>query len=364
MASSEALKSGLSSINGKLREKFRTSAFARSLAEGIGAGGILLLLLIGWMALRSDGTAQKMQDYIPVKTATIENLKGETSTASEKTAGDHTDVSASPKNKDALAAVPIAGLTQEYEDKLLPISRIEDDLTPFQAYKKPFVLEHGKALVSIVLVDFGLSASLSNSALQNLNDNISLVLNPYAPDPAKWGQQARDHGHEFWLSLPMETKNFTVNDTGPTTLMASAPIKENELRLFTVMSSAVGYAGLVSQKDHAFSAASIDPAPIMKQIFGRGLAFAESNPEIPAYGLSMAMEFGYPYVQNNFWLDADLRPDSIDRALQALEQQALKKGKAIAFMHPYPLAVNKVQAWLETASDKGLQIAPLSATVQ
>lgn len=335
----------------------------RSLVEGMGAGGVLLLLLIGWMALRSDGTAQKMQDFIPAKTASIENLKDEKPSEAVNAGSVQADPHAKTP-QGGLAAVPITGLSQDYEGRQLPISRIEDDLTPFQAYKKPFVLEHGKALVSIVLVDFGLSESLSSSALQNLNDNISFVLNPYANDAAKWGQKARDQGHEFWLSLPMETKNFTVNDTGPTTLMASAPIKENEMRLFTVMSSAVGYAGLVSQKDHAFTAPGIDPAPIMKQIFGRGLAFAESNPEVAAYGLSMAMEFGYPYVQNNFWLDADLRPESIDRALQALEQQALKKGKAIAFMRPYPLAVNKVQAWLETAGDKGLQIAPLSATVQ
>lgn len=330
----------------------------------MGAGGILLLLLIGWMALRSEGTAQKMQDFIPVKETAIENLKQAGEAATQEAKKPEEAKIETAKLKGALPAVPMAGLTQDYEGKLLPISRMEDDMTPFQAYKKPFALEQGKALVSIVLVDFGLSESLSSSALQNLNDNISFVLSPYSSDPAKWGQQARDHGHEFWLSLPMETKNFTSNDTGPVTLMSQAGQKENEKRLFTVMSQAVGYAGLVSQQDHAFTSANIDPSPIMKQIFGRGLAFAESNPDVPAYGLSMAMEFGYPYVQNNFWLDADLRPESISRALQALEKQAHMKGKAIAFMHPYPVAVNKVQAWLETAADKGIQIAPLSATVQ
>ncbi len=131
-----------------------------------------------------------------------------------------------------------------------------------------------------------------------------------------------------------------------------------------ILGSTIGYAGLVTQKDHVLKPDDVGASDILQQIFGRGLALAESNPSETAYGLSIALESGYPYVQNNFWIDADLRPEYIDRALGELEMQATSKGKAIAFVHPYPMAMKKLQQWMLGAEERGLQIAPLSAMAE
>jgi polysaccharide deacetylase 2 family uncharacterized protein YibQ len=322
-------------------------------------GGIVFLLLFGWMALRSGDTAQRLQDIIPVKTAPIEvaEVKTEDPHAPQEGLQDK-------KNINALPPAPIEGLSENLDGKFLPKSRIEDDLSPFNAYKKPFALVAGKTQISVVIVDFGLSSTLAQSILDNMPPEISLVLTPYAAEPSKWASAARAYGHEFWLQLPMQTAAFGKNDTGPSTILSTASVEENRKRLFDVLGVAVGYAGLVSEKNHILTQGSMDTKQITDQIFGRGLAFAESTPDIPAFGLSTAMEFGYPYVQNNFWLDEDLRPESIDAALQRLEIQASRKGRAIAFLHPYPVAVNKVQEWIKHADQKNIQIVPLSALVQ
>lgn len=335
----------------------QTSPFAKSLGEGLIAGGIVFALMVGWMVLRADDTAQSIQPMIP---ATFTMIEVPVVTQQDPNAPDEKLENA--KTINALPPAPIEGLSESRDGKILPLSRMQDDMTPFQAYKKPFTPIAGRSLVSIVVVDFGLSEKISTSLLDNLPDEISFVMNPYAANAPKWASAARAYGHEFWLSLPMQTDG--AGDSGQNALLHNAPLEQNEARLLNVLGTAVGYAGLVTQKDHMLKSDDAGAAPLLKQIFGRGLAMAESTPDIPAYGLSAAMQSGYPYVQNNLWLDADLRPEAIDRSLQALELQATRKGKAIAFLRPYPVVIRKVQEWAGEAESRGLQIAPLSAMVQ
>ncbi len=332
------------------------SPFAKSLREGLLAGTFVFALAVGWMALRANDTAQSMQPLVPTTSTLIELPK-----VSQQDPNAPDEKLANARNIDALPPAPIEGLSESRDGKILPIARIQDDMTPFQAYKKPFTAIAGRSLVSIVIVDFGMSEKLSTAMLDNMPDETSFVISPYTPDVQKWANAARAYGHEFWLTLPMETKG---GDTGPNALLAGGPLEQNEARLLNVLGTATGYAGLVTDQNHVLKTDDAGAAPALKQIYGRGLAIVESNPDIPAYGLPTAMESGYPYAQNNFWIDADLRPEAIERSLQALELQATRKGKAIAFLHPYPVAVRMVKEWADGAQGRGIQIAPLSAMVQ
>lgn len=335
-----------------------SSPYVKALYEGLFTGLILFILIVVWMTLRADDTATSMQHFVPVKVAAIE--EPEIAVTPQDPNAPALGLQ-NAKNIHALTPAPIEGLSESKDGRILPISRIEDDMTPFQAYKKPFTAEAGKNLVSIVVMDFGLSEKISTSMLENLSPEISMVISPYTADASKWASAARAYGHEFWISLPMQT---AADDTGPNSLLVTASIEQNQTRLLNVLASTVGYAGLVTQKDHVLKPDDVGAPDILKQIFGRGVALAESNPSETAYGLSMAMESGYPYVQNNFWIDADLRPDYIDRALGELEMQAASKGKAIAFVHPYPVAMKKLQDWMSGAEERGIQFAPLSAMAE
>lgn len=363
MAEAGAIKSKLSAPVSGLWKRVSflhaDSVFGLAFRHGLIVGAVVFALLAGWMFLRGGDTAWKLQEHIPHKSVTIEeSTESPVATIAEQPGLNN------PKNVSALAPAPLEGLFELYEGRQLPIVRIQDDLSPFKAYKRPFQPVAGRPVVSIVVVDFGLSETLSRSILDNMPPEITLALNPYATEPFKWAAAARAFGHEFWLMLPMQTKTYGgQDDSGPATLLKNASADENRNRLFSVMAGASGYAGIVSQKDHEFVSDSPVSEPVMQQIFGRGLAFAESNPDVPALGLPLAMQDGYPYVQNNFWLDDDLRPDAVDRKLGEFELQATRKGKAVAFLRPYPAVMNKVQDWARGASERGIQIAPLSAMV-
>jgi polysaccharide deacetylase 2 family uncharacterized protein YibQ len=335
------------------------SVYGSAFRDGLIGGGVLFLLIFGWMVIRSGDTAWKMQAFLPYKTAAIEEPAREPVVKHEAQPGLE-----NVKNVNALPVAPMAGLVENFEGRQLPIVRMEDEMTAFQAYKKPFQPVAGRPMVSIVVVDFGLSELLSKSILDNTPPEMSLALSPYSDEPSKWAAAARAYGHEFWVMLPMQTKEYGVDDSGPSTILLNAQEKENQARLFDILGDTVGYAGLISQKGHQFLTDTPVSAPVLKQIFGRGLAFAESNPETAAWGLPMAMQDGYPYVQNNFWLDENLRTQAVQQKLNELELQATRKGKAVAFLHPYPAVMKQVQDWMKDAESKGIQIAPLSAMVQ
>ncbi len=345
--------------------------FGQAFRHGLLCGFALLLLLGAWMQMRGDDTAAKVQTLIPVQTIALVNKEETAKPVAAKpdpqpSAQDNslpTTSLAVSKSVHALKPAPIEGLIENYQGLQIPKFSVDDDLTPFSAYKKPFEHDGSSALVSIVIVNYGLSGMIAQSILGNMPEVISLALSPYAPEATKWAAAARSYGHEFWLSIPMQTESFGESDSGPLSILMNAQPMENQTRLFDAMSSVAGYAGIVTQKNHVFSSDTAAIQPVLKQIFGRGLALAESTPDKPALGLSMAMEFGYPYVQNNFWLDEDTSPEGVKTALAVLEEQAKRKGKAVAFINPYPVLLKEVSAWAATAPSKGIQIAPLSAMV-
>lgn len=358
----------LLSIKGKLHSPAAnaeahspSSGFLKAFRSGFAGGIVITALLGGWMFIRWQDAAIDIQDSIPSKSAIIEEPPPENT-------GDKVLDGALLKAGESIAPLPpapIEGLAEKTRDGLtLPITRISDDLTPFNAYRRPFERDKAKPAISFVVVDYGLSNAFAQSMLENLPADVSFALSPYATDPGKWASAARAYGHEFWLMLPMQAQGAAETDNGPLALLRNAQNAENLRRLFSVMSAVQGYTGLISGQDHIFAAGTANDKDVMEQIFGRGLGFVESSVGTPPYGFNIAAQYSAPYAQNNFWLDADLNPDAVERALHAAELFALRHGKAIVFLHPYPVIIKKLQEWVEQAPERGIQVAPLSALTE
>ena len=340
-------------------------SFSHGFRQGMFAGASIFLILVFWMWLRTGDTAEKIQPLLPFQSVAL-------SSPQEKEAGEKAEESAdnapeiaklvAGRPVEPLPPAPIEGLYETVEGKSLPRIRFEDDLTPFAAYRRPHEPVAGRPQVALVIVDYGLNGRFSQSMLDTLPAEITFALSPYAADAVKWANAARAYGHEFWLSLPMKGANPAV-DAGPDAIDPKASLEQNTSRTTGLLSTAPGYAGIVTMKNHGLTAADLSARAALKQIYGRGLAIAESNPDIAAWGLTEALEAGHPYVQNNFWLDSTLAPDAIDAALREVERQASRKGKAVAFLHPTPLGIQKAADWAKEAEEKGIQLAPLSAMV-
>ena len=246
------------------------------------------------------------------------------------------------------------GLFQETPNGPLPIISA-DGLSPFMAYKKPFSLT-GKPLIAVVVLDFGLSALLSDQLIAQLPSEISLILSPYAADAEQWQKKARENGHEIWLQLPLENKKFIPSDPGPQALLAQASIKYNQDRLEWILSRTPGYAGVVGETDEIFDQASNTLSSVFKNIFNRGLGYLEMNPQAGPAIEEISLGNKSPYARNDLFIE--------DVSLKAIEKQASDRGYVIGIIRPTPNNIKALATWFRTLDAKGYTLAPVSAIAE
>ncbi len=258
-----------------------------------------------------------------------------------------------------MLVAPVEGLYEDVEAGRLPLVRA-DGISPFKAYKKPFTNVGNKPVISIAVADMGLSEKITESAIKSLPPEVSLIVSPYANGPDMWTTEAREGGHEVWLSLPMESATYPKTDSGPHTLLIGAPERENLQKLDWVMSRAVGYAGLIATYQPEFMNAQNDLRPILGSLYKRGVGFMSSSPagSLPE---TMALSMNAPYSKMDVWIDKpEATPEIIKASLQQLEVIAKENGYAAGIISPSAVSFRELQAWMETLKGKGIALAPLS----
>jgi len=365
----------------------------------------LLLFLIaaiaGWAMYMNGQTNKALQDRLASKTVLIEKAGGQTyrisdvvepppaldsftpdlikdgvdvetlDVISDEPSGDQASVQTDnletvktpivTLTSGALAAAPIPDLFESTPEGIIPKARLSDGLTPFQAYKKPFVSSSNKPVIAFVAVNVGMSRKRTEEMINDLPSMVSLAFSPYAPDIKLLSDAARSAGHETWLMLPIENEGYPLNDPGPNTMLINASIEQNQARLLSTMGSAVGYVGLVSWPNHIFREKDVDTSPSVQQIFGRGLAILDSATASDRdFGQRIAYNNEFPFVKNNFWIDENLTADQIKREMIRISDYARASDRAVVLFYPYPKAIKAVKEWVNSPAAVGFELAPAS----
>jgi uncharacterized protein len=339
-----------------------TQTRSREFTQGMIVVMLVYAALFGYITLKGKDVSRRHQTTLASQIVPIERSAPEPVTAVEETHSDaygpsvpeipteaqiQQDVENTP-----LYPAPMEGLYVTMPDgKLMP--KINDKgLTPFKAYQKPFV-SPGKPLIALALIDYGLSETSSQEALANLPSYVSFILSPYAADPEKWQQLARERGHEVWIQMPMETEEYPAIDPGPQAILSTASIKYNQDRLEWVLTRTPGYAGVAVITDGAFEDYQTMLQGLLKGVFGRGLGLMEINPSAPPDIETMAFTAKAPYARNHLFLDKV--------SLKDIEKQAVEKGFIIGIIKPTPSALKAVKTWTGTLESKNIALAPVSA---
>ena len=371
----------------------------------LGLGFLLFGALTAWAAFQAEDTLQKVQEKLPSKTAivtrnlgasgeqqqarltmqpvvkkpaeTINETPLKTEQAKDPAKPQETNMSSSgassvnstkkdtlKRNKNGLVPAPVVGLFEASDDGVLPVVRASDKLTAFEAYKRPFKRDSNKALLSVVITDVGVSKSKLAAIVKGFSPDVTLAFSPYAADIKTQIDMVREDGHEVWLTLPMETKEYPLHDPGPSTLLLNASVSQNKRRLDQTLSSAAGYAGVVTQKGHRFRPEDATTNPSIKEIFERGVAIVDSSQSTNNFVARLAERENYPTAQNNFWLDDDLAPAALNRRIRQIIDYGQINKSVVVMMRPYPASLKAIQKLLKSEAAKDFQLAPLSAQVK
>lgn len=230
-----------------------------------------------------------------------------------------------------------------------------EDQPPLLAYAQPFDLADQRPRIAVVVIDLGLQRQITADAM-GLPRAVGLQFSPYAPDLPDQLAAARADGHEVLLGLPMEPVRFPQDDPGPHTLLAEAAPDANLDRLGWITGRAGSSIGVVGAGGRfATSPAAV---PVVRELATQGLGLVE----VGGRGLGQAAAAAdLPYVGNGRVIDDELAPLAIDYELAALEAEALETGRALGIAQPYPITIERLQAWIDSLADKGLVLAPVSA---
>ncbi|MBX2833456.1 MAG: divergent polysaccharide deacetylase family protein [Micavibrio sp.] len=256
----------------------------------------------------------------------------------------------------ALPEAPIDGNFERTADGLLPIIS-PDGLKPFDAYKKPHLLNTSAHAIAVAVSDYGLSEKLSRQALDLLPSGISLILSPYSTDPEKWMKAARADGHEVWLELPMQTAEFPYKDPGAQGLMVDVSLSYNQDRLHWLMGRAQGYAGVAGYSDKTLEKSAPMFEKIINSIISRGLGYYELNPIGGDFIAGHVAAKHAPYLHTN----GTVQSLSSAHALSNINTLVKSQNYSTLVLTPSPKGIKDMAAWLETLQDKRVSIVPLSA---
>ncbi len=377
-------KRGLKESDPELVPKSKKSFFSFTyFIKGAILCALFVAALVGWAWFKSDDTAQVLSEKLASKTTLIKKdisnvyRLSDAQPVLKMPSVDLTDNTPTPKNetpkeppvvvkgdtKESLVSAPVPGLYESASEGLLPMIRKEDNLSPFEAYKRPFQKKSKKPLLSIVFFDVGLSRKVTEGLIENFPADVTFSFSPYARELKLLSDVARQDGHEVWLTLPMQTKTYPLNDPGPSTLLVNASVEQNKGRLTSILASTQGYAGFVSQKEHAFKREDANVNPSIQEIFDRGLAVLDSNPSLYSFVGGLASKNDYPNAKNNFWLDDVVTPLALNKKIRQMIEYGQSGGSIIVMLHPNPTSIKALQKFLHSTAAETFQLAPVSAQV-
>lgn len=257
-----------------------------------------------------------------------------------------------------LSPVPLSDLIEPGPYGLLP--KIADDgWRPFDAYARP-AEAFGTVRIAIVVGGIGINAAGSEMAIARLPGEVSLALAPYGADLSGWAARGREAGHELLLQLPLEPIDFPNSDPGPHTLLADGSPAENIDRLHWLLAQFTTYAGVITYAGGRFLSDREAIAPLLDELAARGLmliddgSVRQSNSGEAAAGI-------LPFARADMVLDFDISAEAVAAKLAELEALARQRGYAIASASAFPVTIQQIALWAETAVREGIELVPVTS---
>ena len=240
----------------------------------------------------------------------------------------------------------------------------EDGRQPWQVYSRPFNMADKRPRLSILISDLGLQRAITDDAIAQLPANVTLAFDVQSPAIGAWAARARQEGHEFLLSIPMEPFDFPRSDPGPHTLLTSQPNGVNLEKFTWSLHQAAGYIGVMTMTGSRFTTETEKLRPIMQVLQQRGLMILDTHIAPHSAVAELAHDMHVPMAVTSERVDENLSPEAIDAAFQQLERAARLNGKAVGIFPPLPIVISQLRIWLKTLPQSGIALAPISAVTQ
>lgn len=313
-----------------------------------------------------------------VQTASIEPLPEAADTASiddapyeKPTATIEPPVEQQTYQQDATIYVsPKIPLTKAPQDMVTeanaigPLPRVGGGRKPADVYARtvPMGIIHSDSpKIVIILGGMGLNEKLTTSAAKDLPADVSMAFAPYGNNLQAQVDKARAQGHEVLLQLPMEPVGYPGTNPGPKTLLTDGTAPENLDALYWHMSRFSGYTGVINYMGGRYLASQAAIKPLFLELRKRGLLFIEDGSLPLSASAETAKSLQFQIRRGQTVIDTDANAESINTALNLLEEEARTNGIAIGTGSGLEVTIKTVTEWAKSAADRGVILIPASA---
>lgn len=237
-----------------------------------------------------------------------------------------------------------------------------DGLMPLRAYARGFNRDETRPRVALIVGGIGLSAALSEQAIETLPPTVALAFNPYAARPDPLIERARRRGFETLVALPMEPAGFPMNDPGNRALLTGLSWAENAQRLDRLLALYPGHVGAVGAvgnlRGERFAALAEPFSRLQIALADRGLLYFDPRPG--AGDPQRAWGRGVDVV-----VDDPPERSGIDARLTQLERAARARGAALGYLGEVtPVALERISAWAAGIEMRSVVLAPVTAVMR
>ncbi len=244
-----------------------------------------------------------------------------------------------------------------------PFFSVEQGFSIWQSQQDPKqkIADHKRPRIALILLDLGIDNKLIKKVLEELPSSITFSFSPYSGHLSEWTELAREKGHEFILSLPMEPYDYPKSDPGPYTLLTNQGPEKNLQKLEEMLGRCPGCIGVTTPRYSKLSTSSVDLLPILQRIQSKNLIFLDRHFTPRNLIPDMAHKLSLKYYQHILTLDEEVSRFNLDQAFLELERNARRQGFAIGTLSAaYPIALERLKQWLQTLNDKGFTLVNLS----
>lgn len=262
-----------------------------------------------------------------------------------------------PPTRDPIAAPDPALLEEVPGEPGAFLPRIAaDGRVPMKLYARPFDASDKRPRIGLLFVGFGMADS-DSAAVDSLPGGVTLAFSPYGPPPLPLLAQARARGHEYLISIPMESRGYPLNDAGNHSLLTGADPRDNAKNLAWALSRIAGYVGVTGAlgelRGERFADAAMAFGLVQSEVQSRGLLTVDPRPNAPTH---------QDTVVADIVVDDPATRLGIDNKLGQLEAVARDHGSALGLAGPLrQVSVDRVAAWARGLDARGFALAPVSA---